>query len=173
MKKHLFTVMALAATLTLGLTSCTKEDPASPLVIDMQKTATVEGTLLVNPDITKAPADQKYDALKDVQIVAYVKYSTLNPNASTGSYTVKATYTSSTGKFSVVVPATEDGVTVTFAVSDVAGEQKQVVGPDNVTIVGTWSFNIPSQSLKAGQKKVIPFVAGSFAPGKESGSKVN
>ena len=53
--------MMAVFSLSLGLAGCVKEDPAKPLEIDWSRTAKIEGTFLINWDVSSLdPLDQVY-----------------------------------------------------------------------------------------------------------------
>ena len=174
MKKiSLFFAIFLTA-LSLGLTSCSTEDPAIPLSVNTSadKMATISGTLLINSDLTKELQSQKYEGMRSVNIIVTVSYKDIFQNAQAkGSWSTTVT-TDTKGVFSVSVPSNETGVDVEFNASDVRGERKRKVGVDSKTFSGVWKFSIPSVNVKAKQTVIIPYVEGSFNDLKEDGSNV-
>lgn len=145
--------MALGAILISA--SCAKEDPATAVDFSApEKQATIQGKLLVNSDVSQ----QSYAGLSGVTVIATVPYSSLTgvPSA-TGSFSANAT-TNSDGDFTLQVPATADGVQVSFAVSKTQSKQTLPTGD----VDGIWSFSIGQQSVKTGQTLIIPAITGSF-----------
>lgn len=142
--KKVFSFFALVAVvLSVGLTSCGKEDVAEPLNVDLNRTATVKGKILVNADETKDAVDQKWSAPSNVTLTATVPYRSLNGSA-TGTYVVasdKIQYSSSTGEFSITVPVGINATTVTVKLAQFAGEVKKFVGvtTDTKTYSVIWS----------------------------------
>ena len=122
MKKQIYSVLAIVA-LFIGLIACVKEDPSSPLVIDTAATAWVKGYVSYQPDLTVTPSD-RYPAASDVTITATVTYASASSYAQTGSFAVTATYDVQTGLYTVAVPATNSGTSVTIAFSSFTGSQK-------------------------------------------------
>ena len=143
--KKLFSFCAVTITvLSLGLSSCTKEDPAKPLEVDWNRTGTVEGTILYVNDETTTP--KKYAAPSSLEISATIPYSDLNSGAS-GTYSIpksNITYTGSTGKFSVKVPVGVNGADVTIRVSSFTGTRREDDGGTSVTVNGIWSLTSPA-----------------------------
>jgi hypothetical protein len=158
MKRKIFSVMALAAVLMSA--SCAKEDPAKPVDYSApEKQATIQGKLLVNTDQTLT--EPKYSAISGITIIATVSYSELNPGSGSGAFSTSAT-TNSNGEFTLKVPSTPSGVTVSFAVNDVEGSRKVSEGNGTKTEDGKWSFSISSQSVKSGQSKILSSTIGTF-----------
>ncbi len=111
MKKYLLNLfVATVVACGLSFTSCSSDDPASPLEVDLNKTATISGTILVNANVAEEDAeDIKWSAPASITITASVDYSELNTQATSGSYRVNGTYSSSTGKFEIRVPVGANG----------------------------------------------------------------
>jgi hypothetical protein len=164
MKKTIFSVMALTA-IVIGSASCAKEDPAQPLnqysSLNNENSATVSGILLVNPDETKAYADQKYAALANAKIKVTVSNADLYGGAASGDWASFVT-TDLKGEFTVNIPATVGGVTVSFAVSDTKGSQKRRVGADEKTVDGYWTFHTFNESVQSGMTYIHAKEVGSF-----------
>lgn len=173
MKKVFSFVAASLAVLSLSFTSCT-EDPAQPLSVDMSagKTATISGTLLVNPDLTKNEADQTYEG-QSTTIIVTVPYSDIMNDSKVQGNWVTTVTSDNKGVFSVEVPTNPKGVAVSFAVSDVRGSQKKYVGSDSKTLSGVWKFEISQENgVKPGQIILKEHTVGKFTASKEDGSKV-
>jgi hypothetical protein len=102
------------------ITSCDKEKEASPLSVDMAKTATLKGYVYAELDKTTAGME---NAPEGTKVILTIEYSDLN-SSSTGIWkdTVKI---ESNGTFEVQVPADDDGVTVTVAPLSFEYTQKQ------------------------------------------------
>ena len=173
MKKLINYVAVFVAALSLSLAACSTEDPAEPKSLNMAegKTATISGTLLVNSDITKPLVDQKYSAVRDVKIIVTVPYKDIFSDSSKGSWSTTVT-TDSKGEFKVTVPASEDGVDVSFTASDIKGSQRQFVGLDPKSIDGIWKFTISKESAKSGQAIIKEHTTGTFKAQKEDGSSI-
>ncbi|MDR1341649.1 MAG: hypothetical protein LBK18_00150 [Prevotellaceae bacterium] len=166
--------------------SCAKEDPAKALDDSAYtaegKSATIEGKLLVNNDISiLAPLQQKYAAIQGVTVIATISYSSLNPSSGgSGSYSTSTT-TSSSGEFTLKVPATANGVSVTLTVNHTQGKQKRIIDytsanvPITSEINGKWSFSINDYSLlsvKSGQTIILESAIGNFTPIESAGDPV-
>jgi hypothetical protein len=143
-------VMAVVA-LSLGVSGCAKEDPAKPLEVDWNRTGTVKGTILINPDITKAADEQKYSApaITSSNFVVSIPYADLNAGAG-GTYIIKdkLTYNSSTGEFTVTVPVGVGGARVTIKMSDFEGTLKKEVGGTDKTVDVIWKASTKSVTNK-------------------------
>ncbi|RYZ46124.1 MAG: hypothetical protein EOP49_23900 [Sphingobacteriales bacterium] len=102
------------------MASCSKEDPAMPLEINAEQTATINGKILINKD--ENTATPKWAAPANVQIIATVPYSELNSSAS-GTYAIKTvSYNATTGEFSIVAPVSANGSVITVKFADFKGE---------------------------------------------------
>jgi hypothetical protein len=162
MKRKIYTVLALAAILMSA--SCAKEDPAKPIDYSApEKQATIQGKLLINTNETLPIENQRYSAISGITIKATVSYSSLSGNFSQRGGFTTTTTTNSQGEFTLQVPATEDGVSVSFTVNPKDGRKTVIAGytSTNTPITkeqsGFWSFYIPQQnSVKPGQIIIIP-----------------
>ncbi|MDR2813422.1 MAG: hypothetical protein LBB79_02015 [Prevotellaceae bacterium] len=178
MKKKIFSAMALTAVL-MGA-SCAKEDPAKPVDYSApEKQATVTGKLVINENLTLSP--QKYTAKEGITVIASVRYSSLNPSSSSSGAFSTSTTTNSKGEFTLTVPATEAGVSVSFAVNDIEGSQTtsdtnkpKLPGGGYPTKVeqGKWSFDVPSKNVQSGQKVILESVVGTFSQLDSAGDDV-
>ena len=156
-----FYAMAAVA-LSLGLSNCAKEDPAKPLEIDQTRTATIKGVVLINADITKAPADQKYSAapIKATDFVVTIPYDAFNSGAS-GTYFLpkdKINYNASTGEFTITVPVGGNGTTdVSIVISDFLGTLKKNVSGTDKTVDVIWlaSKNIHKRAPSVSPGQVV------------------
>lgn len=167
MKKFLSFVAVALTAVSLSLVSC-KEDPATAMTVNMseEKTATISGTLLVNPNLNVGT--QIYKGM-ETQILVSVPYSEIfEDGKAKGSWSTVIS-SNNRGEFSVTVPASVKGVTVSFTASDVKGEQVDRAGK---SIKGVWKFNIADETVKSGKKVVKEQVVGRFTALKEDGSEV-
>ncbi|MDR1153984.1 MAG: hypothetical protein LBL04_04680 [Bacteroidales bacterium] len=123
MKKVSFlAVTAIAA--TMGLNSCSSDDPAQPLNVDWNQTATVHGKLLIRNDFVDATP--KWTTASDVKFVATVDYAQLASGAE-GTYIVpgdKITYDGRTGEVTVVFPVSRMGTQLSLKLLDFTGSVK-------------------------------------------------
>lgn len=178
MKKQLFSILAVAAALVMGLSSCSKDDPSTPLNIELEKTATIQGTILYNGDVTKALADQKWSAPDAVTIIATLPYANLHTSAA-GTYTIpsdKISYNKSTGEFTIIAPVGTSATTVTVKVCAFKGTLKKNVNGDDKTVDGVWSESTATASVKRGEVYYLaPMkkVEADFTDTVLDGSKVN
>lgn len=138
MKKQLFSILAVTTALVLGLTSCAKEDTASNLEVDLSRTATIQGKILVNTDETAV--NPRWSAPSTVSLIATVPYSSLNAQAS-GTYVIpkeNISYESSTGIFTIKAPVSVQGTVVTVKFEDFKGEVRQPDGTGTKTVKVIW-----------------------------------
>ena len=138
MKKQLFSILAMAI-LALGLTSCSKDDPAQPVTVDETATATIIGYVSFVPDLTGA-AKPAYPAGSNVTITATVPYSSLNGEiTTTGNLEIAASYDATTGRYKIDVPATLAATaSVTINVSAFTGDR---INAADVREIGVWTPN--------------------------------
>lgn len=141
MKKHLFSVLAVATALILGLSSCAKEDPASPLNADMTQTATIIGYITYEPNLSiPAPNTTVFVPSANVKITATMNYSDIKAGT-TGKFILPTSYDESTGLYKVEVPATNNAAAnVTVSIDSYVGTQ---IDGANVTKKGTWKPTSP------------------------------
>ena len=162
MKKQLFSILAVAATLILGFSSCSKDDPATPINLDKTTTAYVKGYLSYQPDLT-ASVLNAYPSSSDVVLSATVEYSSLSGLASAGSFEVPTAYDQSTGMYTIEVPASTNATGVKIIFSGFSGTQRQTA---TTTVKGYWTPSSPVvyQSVTYGQTLVGPTIAYSIVP---------
>lgn len=166
--RKFFSFVAVALTVvSLSLVSC-KEDPATALTVNMseEKTATISGTLLVNPNLSVGTPTYKG---METQILVSVPYSDIFEDVNAKGSWSTIISSNSRGEFTVTVPASVSGVKVSFTASDVKGEQINATGK---SIKGVWKFNIADETVKSGKKVVKEQVIGRFTALKEDGSEV-
>lgn len=124
MRKQLKNVFVTALLATgLFISSCSTEDPATPLNVNMNQTATVCGKILINRNETVSP--QIWSAPENISIMATVPYSSLNSSA-TGTYVIplsNITYKPS-GEFEIKAPVGIEGSTITVKFFDFKGTVK-------------------------------------------------
>jgi hypothetical protein len=177
MKTKIFSVMTLVAVMVGA--SCAKEDPAKPVDYSApEKQATIQGTLLIVQNLTAATLT--YSAAQEVTVIASVSYSQLGNPSAAGAFSTSVT-TGSDGKFTLQVPADEDGASVSIVVNDREGTRMEydysrpLSQGDYATVskAGIWMFNINSQMVKSGQAVIIPAAIGSFYEDKKAGGPVS
>ncbi|MDR0713569.1 MAG: hypothetical protein LBF89_04830 [Bacteroidales bacterium] len=135
--KRLSFLAVTAIVVTIGFSSCSNDDPAQPLNVDWNQTATVYGKVLIVDDFTNTP--RKWTTADKVNIVATVAYSSLNPQAS-GTYQIpsdKITYTPSTGEVQVVAPVGRNGTQVNLKLLNFKGSVKLSGGTIDVIWQGS------------------------------------
>ncbi|MDR2037197.1 MAG: hypothetical protein LBQ60_04670 [Bacteroidales bacterium] len=155
--KKVFSLLAMAAiVLSVGLSSCAKEDTADSLNVDLNRTATIKGKILINEDETKT--EPTWSAPREVVISATVPYTSLNGNAAGGTYVIPSSnisYTASTGEFTITAPVGVSGSVVSVKLSQFTGSVR-VADPANAgsskTINVIWdSQEKDSNSAKPGE----------------------
>ena len=127
MKKVISFFAATTFMLSIGLSSCVKEDPAKPIEIDWTKTGTVTGKLLYVNDPDAANPVYKAPSGNDIEIYATILYSAIAPGMGlSGSYVIpkeKISYKS--GDYSIETPVGNTGGVVTVRVSSFFGSKKE------------------------------------------------
>ncbi|MDR1865125.1 MAG: hypothetical protein LBR08_06075 [Bacteroidales bacterium] len=121
--------------LSMLLSGCAKEDPATPLSVDWNRTATVKGRILIKKDFKEAKPT--WAAPENVKFSASIPYSGLNSNAS-GKYIIpqdRITYDSSTGDVTVVFPVGITGAALTLKFSDFEGKITEATKGDSKDVI--------------------------------------
>lgn len=139
MKKQLKNVF-VTAMLAVGLlfSSCAKEDPAIPLNVNMDQTATIHGKILVNKN--EAATTQTWSAPDDFNVIATVPYSSLNSSA-IGDYVIPSeniSYNKSAGEFTIKAPVGIEGSNVTVKFSDFKGSVRANKGGKELIYSVIW-----------------------------------
>jgi len=137
MKRVFSFFLVIAIFLSLGVNSCTNEDPAKPLDVNLKRTATIKVVLLIDNDETDMIT--KWTTPKDLRDYFYVTvdYSDLIDCEDCGKYVLpndRITY--SNGTYSFEAPVGINPTTVNIRISAFEGEVKQ--GPDTYVDV-VWS----------------------------------
>lgn len=149
--KKVFSFFALAAiVLSVGLNSCSKDDPADALNVDTERTATLKGKVLINANET----DPRWSAPATVTITATVPYNSLNSKA-TGNYVVpkeNITYTAATGEFTIIAPVGVTGSTISVTLDQFPGTVTQSAGTINVI----WNKSEGSEKVTPGSVGYLP-----------------
>jgi hypothetical protein len=167
MKKVSFLAVTAIAVM-MGFSSCSNDDPAQPLNVDWNQTATVHGKLLIQNDFFDA--SPKWATASDVKFVATVAYDELASGA-TGTYTVpsdKITYDGRTGEVTVVFPVSRLGTQLSLKLLDFTGSVKIADGktidviwqgttkysaklyPGDVDYLEDWQLRYYTQVVKEG-----------------------
>jgi hypothetical protein len=121
MRKISFSIMGMVMGLAL-FTGCSKEETASPVSVDLTKTATVKVYAYAESDLTnskteRAPAGTKFTVM--------VRYSDLSITDYPDGYWTKEVVTDAQGTFTVEVPTVDDGVYVYVVGNAYEGSIKQ------------------------------------------------
>ncbi|MDR1667206.1 MAG: hypothetical protein LBS03_05900 [Bacteroidales bacterium] len=136
-KVSFYAVTAIAV--VMGFSSCSNDDPAEPLNVNWNQTATVHGKVLIQ-DNFEPSGTPKWTTSSAVKFVATVPYSQLAPGAS-GTYTVpsdKITYNATSGEVTVEVPVSKNNITaLTLKVLAFEGEVTDYNGDDIDVIWGS------------------------------------
>jgi hypothetical protein len=153
MKKKFLSILTVLA-FTLGLVSCSSsEDPAEPLYVNLERTATITGKILVNEDETSLSSVWKApNGVTAASFIATIPYSDLNSGA-TGTYIIpqeNITYESNTGIFKIKAPVSVRGSVVTVKFQDFNGNVRMLVNGSGRTVPVIW------QSKTLTSDKVFP-----------------
>ena len=177
MKKVFRFFVAAAIALPLALSSCSKEDPAEPLEVDLTKSGTFKVTLLAVTNTFASPQVYAAAPITKDNIVATVPYNTLNSSAS-GNYLIpkgNIDYNTSTGVLEVKnVPTVENGITLTVKIIPVLGTRTEPssTGTESVSVAGIWSYSYSiTENILPGASAQQTFKVVNFAPDKAVGSK--
>ncbi len=151
--KKVFAFFALTAfVLSMGLTSCSNEDPASELVVNTGKSATINGIAHAKLDATSS--DTQY-APSGTKVFLKTAYSNLIPGGSTTDYYVVETTIGDKGAFSVSVPVSDKGT-----VYSIQGNEFTTTKKESSTQSGTYKYSaaaIDSPSLQVGATGYVTF----------------
>jgi hypothetical protein len=108
--KKVFSFLAMAVVLSLGLNSCGKEDTAEALNVDTSKVAKVTGFATAELDNTNSSEEYVPSGTK---VFLKVSYSALSSTAGGGTYLMETTI-GANGAFTFEnVPVSNDGTTAT------------------------------------------------------------
>ncbi len=151
-KVSIFALIALGS-LSIGVTSCSKEDPAKALEINKEQTATIHGKILINKN--ESDSIPKWSSAENVQIIASVPYAELN-SAASGTYLIKdVTYNAATGEFTIVAPVSANGSAINVKFADFKG---QVVVPTIVddTVQTSKTINVIWKGQSTTTEQLLP-----------------
>ena len=142
--------------LSFGVNSCTNEDPANPLEINLSRTATISGVLLLNRDLTVDADDRKWSAPDVTTDIFYVTvpYEELTGNSEAeGDYVVpKSNFKlNSSGEFEITVPVGAKATEVTVKINSFEGTVKKKVGADDKTVKVIWESREIIKKLTPGE----------------------
>ena len=143
--KKIFSFFALTAmVLSMGLTGCSNEDPAEPLVVNTNKTATINGIAHATLDATSTNVQY---APSGTKIYLKTKYSNLLSNGSTTNDYVVETTVGVNGEFSANVPVSDNGTAYTVVGDAFLAQKKFSSGNKPYKYTAT---PVASSSLQAG-----------------------
>ena len=149
MKKVNLIFASAAFALSVGLSGCAKEDPAKPLEINLNKTATIKGTVLYVENHSVTEPTYKAAPISGSDIKIKIPYSDLNSLYMGYDYYIveSKNISCSNGEFTATIPATDSGVEFEIEFGDFEGKyntgskELNVLWMCNSTASGTVSTN--------------------------------
>ena len=160
MKRVYSFFVTAAICLSLGVNGCTDEDPAKPLDIDMQRTATIQGVLLHNADEEQSP--QKWSVLPRSFTVdnffVTVDYEDLTDDFRTGTYILPKSmisYNNSNGTYHITVPVGKNSTYVEINITSFEGE---LIQSDGKKIAVRWWSDFSWNNLYPGDVWELDFL---------------
>ena len=170
MKKVNLIFASAVFALTVGLSGCAKEDPAKPLEINKNQTATFTGKVLYINNTALTPQTWAAPALTSSDFMVTIDYKELNPLAS-GTYVVgNENVKYSNGVFTFDAPVALAGTTVTVVISNKGGTRTYKDNSDIVEKNGIWEFSNKSYSAKAYPGQTVDLGTNTFTSGNFSES---
>lgn len=167
MNKKLFGLLSVCCmALVLGFTSCKQEDPAEPLNVNMDKYATIQGTVLINKNTSLDADAQRYSSIRpdDFILTTVIRNAELNAlaGASSGNwtriFTGKEYYNDTDGTFTIKVPVGEEPTSVKLVLSDVITNWIRTNGDMTENVKARWNLpdgNVITVTLSEGQVLVL------------------
>ncbi|MDD2197160.1 MAG: hypothetical protein PHE03_06505 [Bacteroidales bacterium] len=147
--RKLLTFGALVMASAIFFTNCDKIE-TSELTLDLTQTATVKATLYADLDLTNLGEEFVPNG---TNVIVSIPNSSFNPTA-TGLWTTNAVVAD--GEIEVTVPATDDGVTVTFTPAEFTYDQVQGYGGLSTAISGLFKCDVSSlSSVKPGEVRSL------------------
>jgi len=143
MKKGLlFLFVLLGFGATLMLNSCEKNEEASPVTVNTSITATISGqvTAQLIQDTTDVVLE---NAPEGTKLLFKIAKTELNPEAPAGEYMITEVTVNASGSYSVSLPTTDAGVTVTIIPNDFTYDKTM------------WDWNNDDQVWESSQERKI------------------
>lgn len=129
MKRKTLLILSLFVAAIVVFTGCKKEDPTS-LVLDTSKSATISGTAYAELDYSESGNEKAPSGIKLFVTVNNSDYI----NGAQG-VTIIETTVGSGGAFSVNVPVTDEGITITISAEDFSYDVVQYDGTSTETTI--------------------------------------
>ena len=149
MKRVFLFFVTAVITLSLGLTGCVKEDPAKALEVDLNRTATIDGRVLV----FELEDEGIWSVAKSVPMSARVRYTDLNEFAASGTYYTVDFQTDAFGEFKVDVPVGANGSTrVEIRLHQFKSKVTPPVG-DDINVI--WGVENKTEWIRPGETRFI------------------
>lgn len=133
MKKQLFSILAVAAALVLSLSNCSNDDPADALEVNIERTATITGTIVIQQNQQRDADGKLYYSVPQMtanDIKVTVAYTQLG-YAVAGVYEVPTsniTFDTATGRYTIISPVGPSATDVVITLNDISGTQNQDTG---------------------------------------------
>jgi hypothetical protein len=151
MRKLSLSLMTVLFSIALVFTGCAKDETASPVNVNMSKTATLKGYVNAQLDASSVKLERKANA----QIKISVAYSALTNSSDQAGDWTKTVETDADGIFTVEVPTTDAGVTVYY---DPISFEATVPQTDPTPAKNTlFTYSKSNVSLVTGETQVVEF----------------
>lgn len=161
MKKRRFTLFVmLAAIIALSFNACKQEDPAKPLEVNLDKKATIKGTVAVNIFTTYDYATYEPITRSAFSLTASIANADLNllADGNTGTWSKvfrNEYYNESTSQYEIDVPVGEYPTKVDLVLSDVLIGNYKYYDDEGVVRTGKARFRFEKKTVYLTEGEVM------------------